>query len=66
MPIGVDYAVLCIWRYYFQKFDCIIRKPIIGLHSAFAGLLPAIGKVWDAVSDPIINYFKISRVDFIL
>ena len=29
---------------------------VIGLHPVLAGLIPAIGKFWDAVSDPMMGY----------
>ena len=29
---------------------------VVGLHPLLAGLIPAIGKFWDAVSDPLMGY----------
>lgn len=31
---------------------------VIGMHPVLAGLIPAIGKIWDAVSDPLMGYIS--------
>lgn len=37
-------------------FSMYYLVNVIGLHPALAGLIPAIGKFWDAVSDPMMGY----------
>ena len=39
-------------------FSMYYLVNVIGLHPALAGLIPAIGKVWDAVSDPMMGYIS--------
>ena len=39
-------------------FSMYYLVNIIGVHPALAGLIPAIGKVWDAVSDPMMGYIS--------
>lgn len=31
---------------------------VIGMHPVLAGLIPAIGKIWDAISDPLMGYIS--------
>jgi len=31
---------------------------VVGMHPILAGLIPAIGKIWDAVSDPLMGYIS--------
>ena len=31
---------------------------VVGMHPVLAGLVPAIGKIWDAVSDPLMGYIS--------
>ena len=37
-------------------FSMYYLVNVIGLHPALAGLIPAIGKFWDALSDPMMGY----------
>lgn len=37
-------------------FSMYYLVNVVGLHPLFAGLIPAIGKFWDAVSDPLMGY----------
>ena len=37
-------------------FSMYYLVNVIGLHPALAGLIPAIGKFWDAISDPMMGY----------
>ena len=39
-------------------FSMYYLVNVIGVHPALAGLIPAIGKVWDAVSDPMMGYIS--------
>ena len=39
-------------------FSMYYLVNVIGLHPALAGLIPAIGKVWDAVPDPMMGYIS--------
>ncbi|MGF7108072.1 oligogalacturonide transporter [Treponema pedis] len=39
-------------------FSMYYLVNVIGLHPALAGLIPAIGKFWDAVSDPMMGYIS--------
>jgi len=31
---------------------------VVGMHPVLAGLIPAIGKIWDAISDPLMGYIS--------
>lgn len=37
-------------------FSMYYLVNVIGLHPVLAGLIPAIGKLWDAISDPMMGY----------
>ena len=37
-------------------FSMYYLVNVVGLHPVFAGLIPAAGKFWDAVSDPMMGY----------
>ena len=37
-------------------FSMYYLVNVIGVHPALAGLIPAIGKIWDAISDPMMGY----------
>lgn len=39
-------------------FSMYYLVNVIGLHPVLAGLIPAIGKFWDAVSDPMMGYIS--------
>lgn len=39
-------------------FSMYYLVNVIGMHPVLAGLIPAIGKIWDAVSDPLMGYIS--------
>lgn len=47
---GAFFIVTTFAMYYFVN--------VVGMHPVLAGLIPAIGKIWDAVSDPMMGYIS--------
>ncbi len=39
-------------------FSMYYLVNVVGMHPVLAGLIPAIGKIWDAVSDPLMGYIS--------
>ena len=47
---GAFFIVTTFAMYYFVN--------VVGMHPVLAGLIPAIGKIWDAISDPMMGYIS--------
>ena len=39
-------------------FSMFYLVNVVGMHPVLAGLIPAVGKVWDAISDPLMGYIS--------
>jgi len=39
-------------------FSMFYLVNVVGMHPVLAGLIPAIGKIWDALSDPLMGYIS--------